>query len=66
MLLIFHVWSLALYQKQPLTIHCNTEMCVVNINILVIILFFVVFSACGGIYTGDNMPVLTAYFAVLA
>ena len=29
-------------------------------------LLFIVFSACGGIRTGIGMPVLTAYFPVLA
>ncbi len=27
---------------------------------------FIVFSACGGIRTGSKLPVLTAYFPVLA
>ena len=28
--------------------------------------FFLVFSACGGICTGNSMPILTAYFPLLA
>ena len=29
-------------------------------------LLLIVFSACGGIRTGHSMPILTAYFAVMA
>ncbi len=32
----------------------------------ILLLLLVVFSACGGIRTGSRMPVLTAYFPVLA
>ena len=30
------------------------------------VVVFIVFSACGGMRTGIGMPVLTAYFPVLA
>ncbi len=35
-------------------------------ELMSVVVLLVVFSACGGIRTGINLPVLTAYFPVLA
>ena len=45
---------------QGLTISCFSKA------FLTVFLLLVVFSACGGIHTSSKLPVLTAYFPMLA
>ena len=44
-----------------ITVECSEKGTIAPFTIIL-----VVSSACGGIRTGSNMPVLTAYFSVLA